>query len=141
MHANRSDASPDAARRRQRVGLWLAIASGPLAAVLLLVCYLWVADRTLLGEIVTIWPPVGWGFLLFVRAAVLRIRRQNRVALATLVGTVAFLVGTTEWKPTTLPSPSSPGTSTPRAAWHLSRRCALSFTTSGPWSAMDREER
>jgi endonuclease/exonuclease/phosphatase (EEP) superfamily protein YafD len=99
MRAATSDASRDAVRPRRRLHLGLAIASGPLAAVLLLACYLWASDRTLLGETVTIWPPVGWGFLLLVRAAVLRIRRQSRVALATLVGNVAFLVGTTEWKP------------------------------------------
>jgi hypothetical protein len=99
MRAATSDASADATRPRRRLRLGLAIASGPLAAALLLACYLWASDRTLLGEIVTIWPPVGWGFLLLVRAAVLLIRRQKRVALATLVATVAFLVGTTEWKP------------------------------------------
>jgi endonuclease/exonuclease/phosphatase (EEP) superfamily protein YafD len=99
MHASPSDASPDGARRRHRFGLGFAVLSGPLAAVLLLACYLWTSDRTLLGEIVTIWPPVGWGFLLLVRAAVLRVRGRSRVALATLLATSAFLIATTEWRP------------------------------------------
>jgi endonuclease/exonuclease/phosphatase (EEP) superfamily protein YafD len=92
-------ALPAHAGSRRRLGLGLAVASGPVAAALLLACYLWVSDRTLLGEMVTIWPPVGWGFLLLIRGAVLRVRRQNRIALATVLAAIAFLVSTTEWMP------------------------------------------
>jgi hypothetical protein len=47
----------------------------------------------------TTWPPVGWGFLLLIRAAVLRVRRQSRIALATVLAAIASLIGTTEWMP------------------------------------------
>jgi endonuclease/exonuclease/phosphatase (EEP) superfamily protein YafD len=88
-----------ASERRLTARAVLAVLSGPVAVGLIFAVYQLVSDRTFWGEWIAIWPPVGWGFLFLVRAAVLRLQGHSRAAVATLLATLAFLGLTTEWPP------------------------------------------
>ena len=76
----------------------LRLAAGPVVAAILLPTYLWVGDSTVWGEWLTIWPPVGWGALLIVRASVLWLERQMQSALATVLAAILLVGATTEWR-------------------------------------------
>lgn len=68
----------------------------PVLVCALAAVYVLVGDRTPWGEWLTIWPPVGWGILFFVRALVLWLEAYRRLALATALLAVLFVATTTE---------------------------------------------
>jgi hypothetical protein len=81
-----------ALRRLQLLAAWLTpVLLGLLAAV-----YVLVSDRTPWGEWLTIWPPVGWGVLFFVRALVMWLEGHRRLSIMTVALSVLFVVVTTE---------------------------------------------
>jgi endonuclease/exonuclease/phosphatase (EEP) superfamily protein YafD len=79
----------------------LALASGIVygAPSLLLPAYLFVGDRTVWGEWLTIWPPALWVLPLALAALLLnRLARMPSRLLSQLVLLAAFLGATTEWR-------------------------------------------
>jgi hypothetical protein len=68
----------------------------PVLVCALAAVYLLIGDRTPWGEWLTIWPPVGWGTLFFVRALVLWLEAYRRLAVATALLAVLFVASTTE---------------------------------------------
>jgi endonuclease/exonuclease/phosphatase (EEP) superfamily protein YafD len=60
--------------------------------------YLTVGDSTWWGEIVTIWPPFGWCFILAPRLGLLAWRRRFVEAVLTVTFMAAFLAATVEWR-------------------------------------------
>ena len=77
----------EAVRRLQIYAAWLT----PLFLGLLAAAYLLVGDRTPWGEWLTIWPPVGWGVLFLVRALVLWLEANRRLAVVTAVLAILFV--------------------------------------------------
>src|SRR6266571_4914487 len=59
--------------------------------------YLTVGDSTWWGEIVTIWPPFGWCFILLPRLGLLAWRRRFLEANLTAASMAIFLAATVEW--------------------------------------------
>src|SRR5687767_518649 len=78
-----------------RLQLWAARLS-PVFPVVFAGVYLFVSDTTTWGEWLTIWPPVGWGVLFFVRALMVWLGGHRRLAVATAVLAFAFVIVTSE---------------------------------------------
>jgi endonuclease/exonuclease/phosphatase (EEP) superfamily protein YafD len=78
--------------RFQALAAWLT----PVLICLLAFAYLVVGDRTTWGEWLTIWPPVGWGVLFFVRALILWLEGRRRLAFSTALLAIIFVAATTE---------------------------------------------
>jgi hypothetical protein len=55
-------------------------------------------DTTLLGEVLTIWPPELWALALLVVAALVTLG-DRRSGLTIVIVTAAFLLATSEWTP------------------------------------------
>jgi endonuclease/exonuclease/phosphatase (EEP) superfamily protein YafD len=65
---------------------WLRVARtwrGAVLAVFLLVFYCFIGDRIMIGEWLTIWPPVLWGGLLALRSVMLLFEKARKAALVT----------------------------------------------------------
>lgn len=74
-------------------------AGGVVVAVYLLltVVYRLAGDVSVLGEVITIWPPFVWCVLLAPRTAMLAVRRRWRALGVAVVAMALFLGATVEW--------------------------------------------